>query len=234
VSRKSIHDVSTRPVKAVRRRATLGLLPPELLTAEAVHVIERKTGALRANDYELRAGDGAVVMDAESRVQVVRGWRYDFLAGGQLRFSMERRKRLLVFDGLHVIDAAGQPLGEFRQEPTAFSVHFEVVDAKGQRRLTLYQPEDAHRRFEVFKDNTLAAVIDRTTEAPVRRVRRASRGEAVESFDLTFVVPLDELDRVFCLSAALFVDRLYFSRGDSTSDPLVRVTLGIRKQDEEW
>lgn len=231
MSRKPLQEVSTRPVKAVRRRATLGLLPPELLAAGAVHFVERKGGAMTANDYEVRSEDGAVVMDAESRLQVFRGWKYEFLVGGELRFSMHRSKHLLVLDRLEVLDAAGQRLGEFRQELTAFSVHFQVVDGRGVQRLAVQQPADEHRRFDVFRGDTLVAEISRAAQEAVRRPRR---GQAVESFDLTFLEALDELDRVFCLVAALFVDRLYFSTGDSVTDQLVRSSRRDGDPDDDW
>ncbi|MCA3014746.1 MAG: hypothetical protein INH41_20375, partial [Myxococcaceae bacterium] len=126
--RRPIHEVSIRRVAAVERRATLGLLPPELLTSRAVHFTERASDVLTANAYELSTDDGAVAMDAVSRLGVFRGWRYDFMVGQALRFSIRRSKRLLLLDGLRVVDAKGAVLGEFRQRPTGFSVHFDVLD----------------------------------------------------------------------------------------------------------
>jgi hypothetical protein len=77
----------------------------------------------------------------------------------------------------------------------------------------------------------VVAEISRAAQAPVRRPRR---GQAVESFDLTFLEALDELDRVLCLVAALFVDRLYFSTGDSVTDQLVRSGPRDGEPEDDW
>lgn len=217
--RRSIHDVTTRPVKAVKRRATLGLLPAELLSAGSAHFVERVSDAFTANDYEIDVGDGGVVMDVVSRLNILRGWSYDFATNGTVRFSMKRTRQLLVFDGLRVLDANEAVLGELRQQPTAFSVHFDAVDAAGQHRFSVHQPEDEWRRFDLSGPAGQLAVVTRTDRSPARR--RPKKGTAVDAFELAFVGAPDELDRVLCLAAAVFVDRLYFSSGDNTSDRLL-------------
>lgn len=129
MSRKPPDDEATRPVKAVARRPSLGLLPAELLTAKQVRFVERKSKGLRANDYEVEV-DGSVPMDVESQLHVFRGWRYDFTTNGAARFSIQRSQPMLVLEGLRVVDAAGEDLGALQQELTGLSVHFEVVDGR--------------------------------------------------------------------------------------------------------
>lgn len=228
--RKPIHEQATQPVKAVKRRPSPGLLPPELLDAGVVHFTERVSDVMTANDYELATDEGAVVMDAVSRLGVFRGWRYDFLVGDALRFSIRRDKRLVVFEGLRVLDAKGGLLAEFRQQPTAFSVHFDVVDAEGQLRLKVHQPESEHRRFGVFGPGERVAIIGRDSFGEDTRGRWLEKGTAVDAFDVRFEAPLGGLDRALCLAAAVFVDRLYTSDGDSTADRL----LGDRRKPGSW
>lgn len=210
---KRVAEAETRPVKAVRRREP-SLLPAELVSARRVHFTERLALNVTGNNYELSVDSGALVLRAESRLHVFRGWRYDFLEGDTVRFSMSRKTKLLLLDGLKVFDANKQVLGEFHQRPTAFSVHFDVVDGAGEPRFAVQQPADTWTHFTIRRGTAVLAEIERS-----HRVWDGSMKELLtmqDAFFIEFKAPTDELDRVLIIAAGLFLDRLYFSKADNS------------------
>jgi hypothetical protein len=211
MSRKPIHEVATRKVKAVQRRAPASqLLPGPLLSASRVDFVERRQLGFTGSDYDVSLPGAGVVLNAESRLHVFRGWRYDFVTGDTVWFSMQRKTRLLLLDGLRVLDREGRLLGEFVQRPTAFSVHFDVLGADGAQRLTVEQPEDRWLRFDIFGPRGLLAVVTRDGPSD------DSSTSLDRFFEVTFDAPTSEVDRALILSAAVFLDRLYFSDRDNT------------------
>lgn len=189
-------------------------MPAALLEAERLCFTELRGFSLSGNDYEIADGDGPVVMRAESRLHLFRGWRYDFTVDGQTRFSMRRKTRLLLLDGLEVCDADGALLGAFHQRPTGFAVHFDVVDRAGALRFTVQQPSDVWTHFFAQRGAAALAEFDRA-----HRVWDGTTTQAVsvqDAFEVRLQEPADELDRVLLVAAGLFLDRLYFSRDDNS------------------
>ncbi|MDP3238093.1 MAG: phospholipid scramblase-related protein [Myxococcales bacterium] len=214
VARKNTADEATRPVKAVRRREAPRMLPPSLFEARHVRFVERFSLNFTGNDYELEDAAGAIAMRAESRLHVFRGWRYDFTVDGDVRFSMSRKTKLLLLDGLKVFDAQKRVLGEFQQRPTAFSVHFDVVDGEGQPRFVVQQPSEVWTHFSVRRGTTTLAEIERSHRRWDGSARELVTVE--DAFTVEFTATVDELERVLIIAAALFLDRLYFSHADNS------------------
>jgi uncharacterized protein YxjI len=210
--RKNVAEEATRPVKAVRRLARTGLLPASLLESKRVRFIEWASINFTGNDYEVHDDDGAVALRAESRLHVFRGWRYDFTEDGSVRFSMSRKTKLLLLDGLKVFDANKRVLAEFQQRVTAFAVHFDVIDEQGTARFVIEQPADAWTRFAVRRGSTQLAAIERDHRVWDGSLKHLTMRDA---FSIWFQAPTDELDRVLIIAAALFLDRLYFSQNDN-------------------
>lgn len=206
----AVANVETRRVKAVKRRAAR-LLPAALLEANALWFSEVSRLNFTGNDYEIGLGPRSPELLAESRLHVFRGWRYDFTEAGVTRFSMSRKSQLLVFAGLKVFDAEKKVLGEFHQRATGFSVHFDVVDAAGTVRLSVRQPADVWTEFTVWRGDRRLAELFRC-DRPGSSLFEADR--VVDAFRLEFHGPTDEVDRALIIAAGIFLDRLYFSRGD--------------------
>lgn len=212
--KRRVDEEATRPVKAVRRRSA-GLLPPRLMETRRVSFMELRSFNFSGNDYEVCDDAGGVVMRAESRLHVFRGWRYDFTLGGETRFSMSRRTQSLLLDGLKVSDAKGAVLGEFQQQPTAFAVHFDVIDGQGTPRFAVRQPAETWTRFSIERGKTTLAEVARS-----HRVWDGSLAETIrvqDAFEISFRGTTDELDRALIITAGLFLDRLYFSQEDNSS-----------------
>lgn len=211
----TVANEATRPVKAVKRRATkLGLLPEAALTARAFRFLETNLGWGFESDftthrYEVQLDDRTPILQAPPRFSLLPGWRFELLdLADRPRFTLSLGLQKLVMRTLTVLAPDGEVLGRLEQRFSLMDVKFDILNPDGSTHFTLYQPSDVFTRYEVRVRDACVARISKDRPDRTRGFRDMMAFEDAFKVELESSL-LDERDRVLLIASAIFMDRVF-------------------------